>query len=77
MTNESKNMTVAAAAEMLKTTSLSVMMHIKRGLIAGEEVDGSWYVAADSLAVYLSQADDAARGSLCKSSCKHGCSTCD
>lgn len=76
MTIQEGKLTVAAAAEAMKTTSMSVMMHVKRGLIAGEEIDGNWYIAADSIALYLNNSGDAARGSLCKSSCKHGCSTC-
>jgi hypothetical protein len=67
---------IAEAAQAMKTTSLNVMMHIKRGLLAGEEIDGIWYVLAESLTAYLRQSGDAARGSLCKKSCGHGCSSC-
>lgn len=71
-----KQLTVAEVAVALKTTSLNVMLHIKRGLIAGEEHDGSWYVFADSLADYQRQVAGQAKAQLCKSSCSHGCSTC-
>ena len=76
MLEKNEKLSVAAVAATLETTTMSVMMHIKRGLIKGEEIDGCWYVAADSLAAYQGQADGAARGELCKSSCKHGCSSC-
>lgn len=77
MTAQVGKLTVAEVATTMKTTSMSVMMHIKRGLLAGEEVDGIWYVPADSLASYLSEAGGAAHGSLCKSKshCGHGCSS--
>ena len=41
MTEQTERLTIPVAAEMMKTTSLNVMMHIKRGLIVGEEIDGS------------------------------------
>ena len=67
---------VADVAMQMKTTPLNVMMHIKRGLLAGEEIEGAWFVPADSLASYLEQAGGAAHGSLCHSSCQHGCQSC-
>lgn len=76
MKDHTERLSVTAVAEVMKTTSLNVMMHIKRGLIAGEEIDGVWYVAADTLASYMNRAGGAAHGSLCKSNCKHGCSSC-
>lgn len=77
MTTEVEKLTVDEVATTMKTTSMSVMMHIKRGLLAGEEIDGVWYVPADSLANYLSEAGGAAHGSLCKgkSHCGQGCSS--
>ena len=78
MAEESGMLTVAAVAKELKTTPLNVLMHIKRGLLNGMEVDGVWYVSAESLNKYLSQANEAAHGNLCqsKSHCQHGCSSC-
>lgn len=76
MTVQGETLTVNEAAIAMKTTSMSVMMHIKRGLLGGEEIDGVWCVPTDSLARYLSEAG-AAHGSLCKSKshCGHGCSS--
>lgn len=68
-------LSVPEAAEAMKTTSINVMMHIKRGLLVGEEVDGTWRVFASSLANYLSHSKGASPGSLCKKSCGHGCSS--
>lgn len=76
MANEVEKLPVSAVAEAMKTTPLNVMMHIKRGLLAGVEIDGSWFVPADSLANYLADPARASNGSICKSSCKHNCASC-
>lgn len=75
MIAESELLSVAAVANVLKTTPLNVLMHIKRGLLSGEEVDGVWYVLATSLDNYLLNTEGAAHGSLCKRHCKHHCSS--
>jgi len=74
---EIEKLTVAEVATAMKTTSINVMMHIKRGLLVGEEIDGDWYVAADSLANYLSDPSRGHTGSVCKakSHCGGGCSS--
>jgi len=77
MTTKKNSLSVTEVAAALKTTNLNVMMHIKRGLLIGEEVEGLWYVAADSLAEYQRQTRNQTKAQLCKSSCSHGCSTCD
>jgi len=69
-----EKLTVAEVATTMKTTPINVMMHIKRGLLAGEEIDGDWFVAADSLANYLSDASRAHKGSVCKA--KSHCGGC-
>ena len=73
MTTDSELLPIQAVAERLKTTPLNVLMHIKRGLLEGQEVDGAWFVPAPALAAYLETEDEAAHGSLCKQHCQHGC----
>ena len=77
MTGQSERLAVAEAAVSMKTTPMNVMMHIKRGLLRGEEVDGAWYVSADSLASYLSDPERDQPSSVChsKSHCGQGCSS--
>jgi len=75
MIAESERLSIATVAKVLKTTPLNVLMHIKRGLLSGEEVAGVWYVLATSLDNYLLNTKEAAHGSLCKSHCKHKCSS--
>ncbi len=73
MKNESEKLPLAEAAEAMNTTAVNVMIHIKRGLLSGEEVEGEWYVLADSLASFLDDPNRGSNGSICKSHCKHGC----
>ncbi len=77
MTTKIEKLSVAEVATSMKTTPINVMMHIKRGLLAGEEIDGAWYVPADSLASYLSDPARGNTGSVCKakSHCGGGCSS--
>ena len=41
--------TIEEAVQLLETTRLNLMMQIKRGLLKGQEVDGSWFVERESL----------------------------
>lgn len=74
MTTQVEKLSIADVAISMKTTPINVMMHIKRGLLAGEEIDGAWYVAADSLASYLNDANRGHNGSVCKA--KSHCGGC-
>nr|WP_320115945.1 hypothetical protein [uncultured Desulfuromonas sp.] len=67
--------TLERAAEILGTTPMSVLMHLKHKLMVGHEVNGQWYVTLDSLEAYR-QENDTASKSLCK---KHDCqhSSCE
>ncbi|WP_432822168.1 hypothetical protein [Trichloromonas sp.] len=56
------------AATQLGTTELSVLMHIKRKLIAGQEIDGQWFIDGASLDAYAVAHGGASR-SLCRSHC--------
>jgi len=67
-------LSVADAAAALKTTPLNILMHIKKGLLDGTEIDGSWFVSGASLETYRSKAGTAAHGSLCQG--KSHCGGC-
>jgi hypothetical protein len=67
------------AAKAMQTTVLSVMMHIKRKLLEGRELDGRWYVSAASLAAFLAQSGGETAPVVCRSGCaakKGGCASC-
>lgn len=69
---------VQDVAKALETTELSVLMHVKRGILKGEEVEGKWFITRESLEAHLNSGDVKNTGSLCKSSCSSasGCGTC-
>lgn len=73
-----KNQTIslAQAAETLKTTPLNVLMHIKRGLLVGTEEDGSWAIDQESLDALVAKTGGGKADDVCASGCakKHACS---
>ncbi len=66
------------AAKRLQTTPLNVLMHLKRGLLAGVEEDGLWQIDVTSLAALLEKTGGGKAANVCASGCskKHGCSSC-
>jgi hypothetical protein len=70
--------TIAQAADELGTTPLNVLMHIKRGLLLGEEIDGAWRVESLSLAALCRQRTEGVLPAVCKSHCSKagGCGSC-
>lgn len=64
------------AAVRLGSTPLNVLMHIKRDLLTGEEVDGRWWVDGVSLEKFLASREDATTTNVCQSSCSHNCPSC-
>lgn len=63
-------------ARLLQSTPLNVLMHVKRGLLSAEEIDGQWWIDAASLEAFQLQHPEKASGSLCQSSCAHKCPSC-
>lgn len=81
MTMNEKNpgmVPVEEVAKELGTTALNVMMHIKRNLLEGREIDGSWFVTGESLTNYRRDGEALAGSTLCSPSCssKSGCGSC-
>ncbi|TLM65917.1 MAG: hypothetical protein FDZ69_08130 [Deltaproteobacteria bacterium] len=69
---------LAAAAEALGSTPLNVLMHIKRGLLAGVEKESGWQVDPASLAALLRQRGEGGAPAVCRSGCSKagGCKSC-
>ncbi len=69
---------VAEAAEAMETTQLNVMMHLKRRLLDGCEVDDAWFVKRQSLESYLTQHNSGERPMVCadKKCPSTGCGSC-
>lgn len=64
---------LSAAAEQLATTEMKILMLLKKKILHGDLIDGSWFVTADSLAGYQPARDEDDLLS-CRSSC--GSSAC-
>jgi hypothetical protein len=76
MSQQSQWLSLEEAAQVMTTTTMNVMMHIKRGLLSARESEEGWQIDSASLLGYLDQAGDAARGALCHKSCAKGCANC-
>jgi hypothetical protein len=63
----------------MATTELNVLMHIKRSLLDGREVQGAWYVSSESLAAFREKDGGEKIRVVCKPGCaasKGGCGSC-
>ena len=70
---------LAQAADVLCRTPLNVLLHIKRGLLAGVEREDGWLVDPDSLTKLLQMRQEGEVSTVCQSACarKHGsCGSC-
>lgn len=75
--DESVICTLEQAAELLSTTAMSVLMHLKHRLIVGIEVNGQWYVNLESLNAYRLQHPQSHKTLCKKHSCQHSaCHSC-
>ncbi|MGE4543990.1 MAG: hypothetical protein AB7D06_07775 [Pedobacter sp.] len=71
-TSPEKNLLSAEeVARDLGTTPLNVLLYIKRGQLAGQEIEGKWYVEAASL-VALKSETTGVGSAPCKPACGHG-----
>ena len=64
------------AAKVLGTTPLNLLMHLKRGLLTGREIDGSWFVTRASLDRLVREGKAQVVKAKCPSACKEGSSGC-
>ena len=64
------------AAQILRTTPLNILMHIKRGLLKGTEEDGQWQGEKASLDALAGKTGGQKADDVCTSGCarKHACS---
>jgi hypothetical protein len=78
-TTDSSAVPVAEVARALGTTPLNVLLYIKRGLLAGKELDGVWYVERESFAAFRDNPAAPDGPAPCRSACSRAshCGTCD
>lgn len=76
---DSKNwVPISVAAQRLQTTPLHVLMHIKRAVLLGEEIDDAWMIDAVSLAALIRKRGDGELPVICGNRCSKAgdCSGC-
>ena len=67
------------AAEILGSTPLNVLLHVKRGLLVCAVPEGVWVVDPDSLAELVQRRRDGVIPEVCQSACGKkvgGCNSC-
>ncbi len=65
------------AAELLNTTELNILMHIKHGNLSGLEKEGQWYLSQKSFDNFLAQGQQPASNPISSAQhCGHGCGGC-
>lgn len=50
-------MPINDVAQVLETTPLNVLMHVKRGLLEGDEGADGWMISGASLIVFMARSD--------------------
>lgn len=73
---DAEKISLDEAASRLQSTPLNVLMHIKRGLLAGVEIDDSWWIEVASLESFLADREEPSMAQVCQSSCAHKCPSC-
>lgn len=66
---------ITEVAQILQTTPLNILMHIKRGRLKGHEIDGQWQVEKASLDALAAKTGGKKADDLCAGGCtgKHAC----
>ena len=73
----SKNIPLNIAAIKTHSTTLNLLMHIKRGLLPATEEQGQWFINETDLDAFITEKRKAAPGEICvHNSCGKGCGSC-
>ena len=70
-----EKVSISIVAERLNTTPLNVLMHVKRGILAGTEEGGGWMIDKASLDAMVAKTGGGKADDVCASGCakKHAC----
>lgn len=69
MIEESGLLSLAKAAQLLKTTQVNILMHARKGLLEQIEKDGFWFITISSLENYVSNHGIRKSDAICVPSC--------
>jgi hypothetical protein len=73
----SKLIPLDIAAEKSHTTTINLLMHIKRGLLPADEQQGRWFINETDLEAFIADNRKAEPGELgIQSGCGKGCGSC-
>lgn len=75
MKDQTDRLPLAVAAQKMGTTPLNILMHIKRGMLQGVEIDGVWTIDNQSLEALMAKTGGGKAQDVCASGCskKHAC----
>lgn len=70
-----EKLSIDVVAKALNTTPLNILMHVKRGMLAGGEEDGRWLIEKTSLDAFVAKTGGSKAGDVCARGCarKHAC----
>jgi hypothetical protein len=70
-----EKVSITMVAEILNTTPLNVLMHVKRGMLDGTEEEGIWMIDKASLDAFVAETGGSKADDVCASGCakKHAC----
>jgi hypothetical protein len=68
-------LSITEAAQILQTTPLNILMHIKRGLLKGTEDDGQWLIERAGIDALMKKTGGRKADDVCTSGCarQHAC----
>ena len=69
MLDDSGLLSLTKTAQLLKTTQVNILMHVRRGLLEQVEVDGLWYITIASLEGFVSENGVRKSDRVCASGC--------
>ena len=69
MTQENALLSLSKTAQLLKTTQVNVLMHVRKGLLDQVEKDGRWYVTINSFEQFVSENGIRKSDSVCAAGC--------
>ncbi len=77
-TSEDFQVSVEEAAAELNTTKVNILMHLKRHLLEGQEVDGDWRISRGSLEALKLKTAQEGKAVVCRPHCSSaaGCGGC-
>ncbi len=69
MIRNNRFLSLEKSAQLLKTTQVNVLMHVRRGLLEQVELDGEWYITIDSFEAFVSRNGIRKSDEVCAAGC--------